>query len=378
MPRGGSIAMPGYLGCFIDALARSFSEVRCFMHSPAKGEEGLLDYLIRSPNVSLINIGPHESLARRELLAHRFVRPLREHLNALDAVLLRGPSPLLGPMGNIAGRLPLVLLIVGDYSAGIKDMAGPWWRKQLIRLWAHRNHSRQRALAKRSLTFVNSRRLFQQLDGVAPKLVEIRTTTLTAADTWVREDTCQQRRVRLLYSGRVDKAKGLFEMIDAVAELTPQLDLVLEIAGWSEDGQRTVDGLKEHARNKGVSDRLSFLGYKSLGPELFSCYKAADIFVLASKSSFEGFPRAIWEAMAHSLPVVATRVGSIPEFVGDAAHLVPPNDSHALALAVRDVVQNTELRRRMIQRGRVAVKEVTLDHQVPRMAGEIENWARRN
>jgi len=69
--------------------------------------------------------------------------------------------------------------------------------------------------------------------------------------------------------------------------------------------------------------------------------KAFDIFVLPSRK--EGFPFALLEAMQAGLPIVATRVGGIPEALGEAGLLVEPENPSALALALNNLITNKNL-----------------------------------
>jgi glycosyltransferase involved in cell wall biosynthesis len=84
----------------------------------------------------------------------------------------------------------------------------------------------------------------------------------------------------------------------------------------------------------------------------------ADVFVLSSLS--EGLPLSILEAMAAGLPVVASAVGGIPELVvdGETGFLVPPGDPEALAEALRRVVADDELRRRLGAGGRERAEQL--------------------
>ena len=208
--------------------------------------------------------------------------------------------------------MPTALLLVGDAVALVDDSRQPLWRREAIRLLWQWNRRRQDQVARRSLTFVNSRELFRQLQPKIHNLVETRTTTLTRADFFDREDTCTHAPYHLLYTGRMTRGKGLIEMVEALALLVQSgEDVVLDLVGWPEKGDDVLEELKQVAGRLQVAERVTFHGPKPAGPELYAHYREADIYVIASKTS-EGFPRTIWEAMAR-LPVVATRVGSIPD-----------------------------------------------------------------
>ena len=89
-------------------------------------------------------------------------------------------------------------------------------------------------------------------------------------------------------------------------------------------------------------------------PEL---YAAADVFCLPSL--YEGFPLAILEAMAAGLPVVATSVAGNPEAVEDGVHgrLVEAEDAAGLAVALLDLIEDEDARRRMGRQARQRVEE---------------------
>lgn len=371
--KGDGIYMPGFQGRFVDSLAIHCEKVVCFLHSPLASELPLMDYRITLPNVSLIDIGPHLSVAERALKQRKFVAPLKSYANGLDIVLLRGPSPLLPAMAA-ASPAQVVLLLVGDYTTGINDLPQPIWRREIIRLWSFWNKWQQSNIVRCNLTFVNSRILYDEFKEKAKTLYEIRTTTLNKGDLFTRPDTCQSAPFHLLYVGRMDRAKGLLEIVEAVALLTQWgEDVVFDLVGWPTPKDPILEEVDALVLEKGIKERVKYHGSRPLGPELFSFYTKSDIFVTASMSS-EGFPRTILEAMAHSLPVVATRVGSIPAFVEGAAELVPPRDVEALANAIFKLIHHPELRRQIIQRGHNLASDNTLEAQTRKMVNIIQEW----
>jgi len=274
-------------------------------------------------------------------------------------------------MAHAAAPLRNILLLVGDSSQGINDLPQPRWRKELIRLWWLWYQHRQNRIARHCLTFVNGAELLEKMRPYALQLHETRTTTLTSSDFYYREDTCHSSPYHLLYTGRMDRGKGILDMVEAIAILASLgTYAVLDLVGPLERNDPLLEDLTVLAKKRNIADRVHYHGYRPLGPELFSFYKQADMYVIASNN--ESFPRTIWEAMAHSLPVIATSVGSIPRFIGSAAKLVFPNDVGRLAAAIRQVITDKTHRRQMIRKGRAIAMEMTLERQVGKMVETIE------
>lgn len=378
LDESGRVRVPGYLGRFIDSLAVHCQTITLFLHSPRADEMTLMDYAIQSDNVSWIDLGLHRSVPQRMALAPNYVKQIRQHRARLDVMLIRAPTPLLPFVAAAIGSLPVALLIVGDYLAGVDDTPQPLWRREAIRLWSRWNEVIQQRVAKRALTFVNSHMFYEKYRPHAKNLIETRTTTLSEKDFFLREDTCLQPSVRLLYTGRITQAKGLLDMVEAVAMLCRQgEDVVLDLVGQVEKGERILQDIQLLAQQRNIADRVVYHGYKSVGDDLFAFYKQSDIYVLASQKS-EGFPRTLWEAMAHSLPVVATSVGSIPHILQDgiSASLIEPANPAGLSEAIRDLIHNAELRQRYLIAGRQLSYENTLQRRGKEMMDAISHWLR--
>lgn len=107
--------------------------------------------------------------------------------------------------------------------------------------------------------------------------------------------------------------------------------------------------LESRARRRGMESRLLFLGERRDIPRLL---QALDLYV--QPSLFEGFGLAAVEAMAAGLPVVASRVGGLPEVIedGQTGDLVPPGNSPALAEAMVALLEEKSRRRSYGMRGR--------------------------
>ena len=126
------------------------------------------------------------------------------------------------------------------------------------------------------------------------------------------------------------------------------------------------EGLEQQAHELGIDQRVRFLGYRVDIPELLA---SSDLCVLSSLS--EGLPLSVLEAMAAGKPVVATSIDGTDEAVvhGETGLLVPPADSHALAAAIRTVLEDDELAHRLGTSGRARVDaEFRVEKMVSRVA----------
>lgn len=141
--------------------------------------------------------------------------------------------------------------------------------------------------------------------------------------------------------GRLTPIKGQADLVAAFALVRQQVEGAwLLLVG---DGEERV-ALEVQARSLGVDDRVIFAGWREEVPAML---KAMDIFAFPSFN--EGMGKALVEAMYVGLPVVATRVGGVPELIqeGTEGYLVPPRQPEALAEALLGLARDEGLRRAM-------------------------------
>ena len=122
-----------------------------------------------------------------------------------------------------------------------------------------------------------------------------------------------------------------------------------------------------------IEKQLIFHGRQTVGAMLNSKYRMADIFVLPSYH--EGFPRTIWEAMANSLPVITTPVGSIPKTLTKEENvlLVKPKESIKLANEIERIIDNSSLRKKLIKNGFIIALENTLENQTANLITKLKD-----
>ena len=140
----------------------------------------------------------------------------------------------------------------------------------------------------------------------------------------------------IVYVGRLDLRKGLMELIDAVAQLTPQHpDLLCYIVGDGPDKPALLEAIASH----NAASRI-VIAPSCPTAQVALWMAAADLITLPSYN--EGCPNVVVEAIATGRPVVATNVGGIPELVDNSCgRLVPPEDTPALARALDEVLTQT-------------------------------------
>ena len=153
------------------------------------------------------------------------------------------------------------------------------------------------------------------------------------------------RRV-ILMAARLHPEKGyehLIRAVPAVAARVPALTVLVAGTGPFEERYRTL------AAEHGCADSIRFLGFRRDLPDLMA---ACDVLVLPSMA--EAFGLVAAEALYLGVPVVASRVGGIPEIVDDGLDglLVPPGDESELANALVRVLTDPELHRRLAGAGR--------------------------
>jgi glycosyltransferase involved in cell wall biosynthesis len=145
----------------------------------------------------------------------------------------------------------------------------------------------------------------------------------------------------LAFVGRLDGAKGIYELLDAIADLRGHPELRAICAG---DGD--MAGVQRRVAELDLGTRVKLPGW--IGPDARARLLAAcSVFVLPSHA--EGVPVSLLEAMAAGAPVVAAAVGGIPDVVQHGANglLVTPGDPASLAAAIARLLDDRALAARL-------------------------------
>lgn len=168
--------------------------------------------------------------------------------------------------------------------------------------------------------------------------------------------------LKVLFLSNLTRAKGVCDAIEACrllidAGISTQFVFA---GGWPADD--TPAKVKRLVDSLGLQQNVSFVGVV-VGESKRRLLLDADVFILPSYN--EAVPVAILEAMACGLPVVATRVGAIPEVIVDGKNgfLVEPGDTAAMAARLRELAQHPDMRQWMgVQNAHTVRQGYTVDH----------------
>lgn len=179
----------------------------------------------------------------------------------------------------------------------------------------------------------------------------------------------------VLFVGRISSRKGVDDLVKAFGVAVEEAgDAVLALAG-GEDKKFGAE-VRRLVGELGLEDRVRFLGPvpNEDVPDLMC---AAEVFAYASRGG-EGIPRAILEAMACGLPVVATEVAGVPEAVrdGETGFLVEVGDWETMGERIASLLLDEELRRRMGAAARRLVEqEFSYEVVIPRLVEVLREVA---
>lgn len=133
------------------------------------------------------------------------------------------------------------------------------------------------------------------------------------------------------------------------------------------------DDLRELVAQLDLNDVVLFLGQVS-HDELLSLYEKGEVFAIVLPSVDlgdnirEGIPVSLIEALAYGIPAISTETGGIPELLSGIGLLVKDKDSHALALAIEQVIKDHSLRDSMVAAG---LNKVRLDFNVEETTSQL-------
>jgi glycosyltransferase involved in cell wall biosynthesis len=356
------IWLPSFFGRWIDCLAEHFGEIALLVHQSAVHSDTRQDYRITRENVRLVSLGPPGNGWDRIPRMRRIRAACLAARAGASGLLIRGITPRQYSVWRWIGLDRTAYLLVGtlgDAPASASGTSLPW---RLYAAFVRRHRFQELArIAPHALMLANSPGLVGELKqkfGCPAQFVP--TNTISQREFPPANPRPVSCPLRLLFCGRVVEDKGIREAIEAVAIIRRSgTGCILDVVGpIAPDLRRQLEGLIAKC---GVKGAVHFHGSVPYGNALFQFYRRADVFVLPTYH--EGFPHVLWEAAAHSCPVVTCGVGGIPALFEHEKHgiLIPPRNALALSEAVLRLVQDDGLRQGLVRAAHVRAKEFTVE-----------------
>lgn len=218
---------------------------------------------------------------------------------------------------------------------------------------------------------VNSARAMEELRsaGVASQRIQFIPNCVELSSLTVKSNPSNARRIGMVANLRRVKNYPLF--LQGLARILPEFPFVIGVVVGQPILPIDADvpgQIEEEIRRLGLVDHICQQGFQV---DVSTILADLEIFCLTSDS--EGMPNALLEAMSAGLPVVATKVGGIPQIVehGVTGFLIPPGDVDAFASALRELLENPSRARLMGNAGRQRVER---DHSPQVVLPALESY----
>ena len=360
--RDGSYTTMAAFARYIEALLPYVDSVRLMLPVSHRPLERAGYPLSQHPKIEVLELPAiyHLTDFFRDYYKHRAI--LRNSIADCDLINIRSPNFLSLVAGEecLRANKPFFMNLVGDYNDVIHGENYTGLKRILGNILLANHEARLKRLLANCYVLALGRGLYDKYHACAKKMDIITTTTISTSDLYRREDTCLEKPAHVLTVAVMQGYKGIPHLIDAATILRQRgRSVVFDLLGTGSH----LDDYKAAAKAKGLDGMVNFHGFVQYGPRLFDFYRRSDMFLLPSIGA-EGTPRVVVEALSQSLPVIVTRVGGNPWTIEDGVTglLIEPGDPRAIADAVERIIDDAELRHRLINKGYERARDFTLEN----------------
>ena len=328
------------------------------------------DSVEKYENVTIYRYGTNFRVISSNISFGRFLKPIKHDVNVVHTHFDVPPGPLAGLRYAKRKNVPLVVTYHGDwvesYGGLIRRMGVAFHNKYLVdKLLSYAS-----IIISPSEYYIDGSKFLRKYRNkivVIPNGINLHDFEIPYS-----KEECRKKlglpldKKILLFFGYLSPYKGPDVLVKAMPKIirdVPDVELVFAGKGVMREE------LEMLSKVLGIEKNVRFVGF--VDDDLKALYyKAADIFCLPSTMSTESFGIVNLEAMACGVPIVASKIGGIPDVVKDGENglLVQPRDSEVLADAIICLLENEDVRERMGKSGRERVK----DYSWERIAEETE------
>lgn len=195
-------------------------------------------------------------------------------------------------------------------------------------------------------------------------------TSLGTGNTLKMEDIEKKFGIKskyILFVGTIQPRKNIKRLIEAYSKIDTEVSLVIVgRRGWQ------YEEILNAPEAFGVKEKVNFLENVS-DEDLPSLYKNAEFFILPSL--YEGFGIPVLEAMNYGIPVITSKVSSLPEVGGDAALYIDPENVSDIASKMEKLLKDNDLRQELIRKGKKQMEKFSWENSATQTLKVLEEVA---
>lgn len=359
----------------VETLATYFDKV--VLYVPVVKKIGCFYEKLNTKNIEICALPGYKSNLELLLKFPLIFKILILNAKKCDIFQIRIPSHI-GILGFFIAKLfnkSIFIYLAGDWAKVIRCRFNQGVKKYICPFYVSFAEVVIRFIIKRALTFVTGEYLYNKY-RCYPNVYLYISSSLFSKDIIQKDDTCQRENIKILFVGRLVPEKGIKYLLEAIKLLyNRNIKVKLDIVG---EGVLKEE-LKKEVENLNIKERVNFLGYLTHNEDFFWIFDQADIFVLPSLGG-EGSPKVILEAMARSIPVIATNDGGIPWLIKDKINgiIIKKASSEAICQAIEKIIKDKNTRKKIILNAHYFIKELTLASQTDKMLKIVFKYKNAN
>lgn len=333
------------------------------------------DCIEKNGSMTIYRYGTNLKILTSNISFGMFTEPIKHNADVIHTHFDIAPGPFAGLRFARKKNIPFIITYHGDW---VDDFGG------LIRRIGVRIHNKylvEKILSHADVIISPSYHYINEsifLGKYREKIVVIPNgINLKEFDIQYTKEECREKlgipidKNVLLFFSYLSPYKGPDVLLKAIPNIIKENhDIEIVIAG----NGVMMDELKNLSKKLGIEKWVRFAGFISddMKPVYF---KASDIFILPSTMKTESFGIVNLEAMACSIPIVASNIGGIPDVVknGENGLLVQPKDPEALANSIIKLLNNIDFAKKMGKNGRKLVEEKYSWEKIAEMTEKIYN-----
>ena len=360
------IWIQSFIGSWVNELSKHTESIGLLL-STTSTKKSNLDYCLQSSNVKVESIG-NIDYNYNKIIRYFNAKEKCKSIYGYTHLLIRGITPKQMLVFNNINVKKKYFLFVGCVTDSEKNIPNNFYDIYNLIMKKFRFFQLKK-IAKNSKIATNSPTTVIEMENILKiKSDFIPTNTISIKKFKKIKRTRHRKSINLIFVGRIQKEKGINELIEAFLSLNDEnktIDFSLDIVGPI--SVNYFDELK--ASYPSIIKKIKFHGFIKFSDELLDLYDKADIYLLPSYH--EGFPHTIWEAAARNLPIICTNVGGIGGLIDKSmVTFVEKKNVESLKNAINKLIYSVNDTTKKSEK----IFQFAKDYSVEESAKKLINW----